>query len=181
MTRSLAYCVCAAALLFVGCSKNNDEGNNGRVTFDRDQGGGGGEDAGAQDMGAADTGVPVDMAEETDSSSEIDFTVQAEGVMHGRWTATRTDGGAEIVKLRLRHEAGESSIVGTFEMTNPAASGLIGGSNYTFTTSWSTRIDDIDRQFGLTACESSAEGVFECDHNDPLTGSVVAATLTKDP
>lgn len=183
MDRSWVILVAVAAL--VGCSDNNKNGSPNNISFDRDTGTNPNNTTTQADTGApVDMAVPPDMGEPGDVGEQLDFAVQAPGFMHGSWAVSRTADQTPIATLSLRHEAGETNVQGTFQMTEPPAFGELGGSNWigdSFTTSWTVRIDGFDERFGLAMCaRAGSDDQLACQHSDPLTGNVVDATMVRN-
>lgn len=186
MVRSWRATLVVAAMLAVGCpSENNDTGGNNVIP---NAGNGSNdpdmempEDTGGDDD-ADNVMNPPDMG---GGDMPLDFAVGAEGPMHGDWEVRRGGDDVLLATLRVRHSAGETSLVGTYTMQEPVvASGRLGGTTWlesTFTTSWTVRVDNTNEQFGLTQCTQDGENaeLLNCRYNNSIDADVIDATLVR--
>lgn len=176
-----------------GCPKDDPQGNNGVINANNGNNGSAdtGPDA-AADMGGgdsanngeADAGMNNNVPDVAIEDAGLDFNVSSEGEMHGNWEVRRAADNALFASLRLRHNAGETQIVGTFVMEEPPGSGTLAGTNWVndqFNASWVLRVDGTNEQFTVNSAVKTDADHLTGRCNNSLEGSIVDCTMTRTP
>lgn len=181
MVRWRSVCLLLVAVALVGCPKEEEDDGSSNITIDDtsipdEDGGSDMGDGGGGDMQPSD--VPVFRPDVEDLGP-----VSSPGFMHGEWEVTRRSDDAFLATLALRHEDGETTMTGTYEMEEPASFGRLAGTTWVddvFTTSWTVDVEGSNERFGLSDCATmGSDDLLVCRYSSTLAGNIIDANMTR--